>query len=46
MEEHLEPKRVLQSDAIDRRNISGSTGNLSNQGSLRNHFLKEFFKEP
>jgi len=25
--------------------ISGSTKNLSNQGSLKNHFLKEFFKE-
>jgi len=24
----------------------GSTENLSNQGSLENHFLKEFFKEP
>jgi len=23
-----------------------STKNLSNQGSLKNHFLKEFFKEP
>jgi len=26
--------------------ISGSTKNLSNQGSLKNHFLKEFLKEP
>jgi len=26
--------------------ISGSTRNLSNQGSLKNHFLKELFKEP
>jgi len=26
--------------------ISGSTENLSNQGSIKNHFLKEFFKEP
>jgi len=26
--------------------ISGSTKNLSNQGSSKNHFLKEFFKEP
>jgi len=26
--------------------ISGSRKNLSNQGSLKNHFLKEFFKEP
>jgi len=26
--------------------ISGSKKNLSNQGSLENHFLKEFFKEP
>jgi len=25
--------------------ISGSTKNLLNQGSLKNHFLKEFFKE-
>jgi len=23
-----------------------STKNLSNQGSLKNHFLKDFFKEP
>jgi len=26
--------------------IFGSTRNLSNQGSLKNHFLKGFFKEP
>jgi len=26
--------------------ISGSTKILSNQGSLRNHYLKEFLKEP
>jgi len=26
--------------------ISGSTKNLSNQGSLKNNFLKEFFEEP
>jgi len=26
--------------------ISGSLKNLSDQGSLKNHFLKEFFKEP
>jgi len=26
--------------------ISGSTKNLSNQGSLKNNFLKDFFKEP
>jgi len=26
--------------------ISGSTENLSHQGSLKNHFLKEFYKEP
>jgi len=26
--------------------FAGSTKNLSNSGSLRNHFLKEFFKEP
>jgi len=26
--------------------ISGSTKNLSNQGSLKNYVLKEFFKEP
>jgi len=26
--------------------ISGSTKNLSNQGSLKNHLFKEFFKEP
>jgi len=25
--------------------ISGSTKNLSNQGSLKNHLLKELFKE-
>jgi len=24
----------------------GSSKNLSNQGSLKNHLLKEFFKEP
>jgi len=24
----------------------GSMKNLSNQGSLKNHFLEEFFKEP
>jgi len=29
-----------------RRTISGSTKNLSDQGSLKNHFLKESFKEP
>jgi len=29
-----------------RGTISGSTENLSNQGSLKNHFHKEFFKEP
>jgi len=29
-----------------KRTISGSTNNLSNQGSLKNHVLKEFFKEP
>jgi len=29
-----------------KRTISGSSKNLSNQSSLRNHFLKEFFKEP
>jgi len=26
--------------------IFGSTKNLSNNGSLKNHFLKESFKEP
>jgi len=26
--------------------IYGSSKNLSNQGSLKNHFLKEFFGEP
>jgi len=26
--------------------IFGSTKNLSNQGSLKNHFLEEIFKEP
>jgi len=26
--------------------ITGSTKKPSNQGSLKNHFLKEFFKEP
>jgi len=26
--------------------ISGYKKDLSNQGSLKNHFLKEFFKEP
>jgi len=26
--------------------ISGSSKNLSNQGSLKNHVLIEFFKEP
>jgi len=25
--------------------VSSSTKNLSNQGSLKNHFLKEFFKQ-
>jgi len=34
------------SEGCHRRTISGSTKNLSNQGSLENHFLKEFFKEP
>jgi len=34
------------SEWCQRRTISGSTKNLSNQGSLRHHFLKEFFKEP
>jgi len=34
------------SEGCHRRTISGSTKNLSNQGSLKNHFLKEFFKEP
>jgi len=29
-----------------RGTISGATKNLSNQGSLKNHFLKEIFKEP
>jgi len=33
------------SEWCHRRTISGSTKNLSNQGSLKNHFLKEFFKE-
>jgi len=34
------------SEGCRRRTIYGSTKNLSNQGSLKNHFLKEFFKEP
>jgi len=34
------------SEWCQRRTISGSTKNLSNQGSLKNHFLEEFFKEP
>jgi len=34
------------SERCHRRTISGSTENLLNQGSLKNHFLKEFFKEP
>jgi len=34
------------SEWCQRRTISGSTKNLSNQGSLKNHFHKEFFKEP
>jgi len=34
------------SEWCHRRTISGSTKNLSNQGSLKNHFLKKFFKEP
>jgi len=32
------------SEGCQRRTISGSMKNLSAQGSLRNHFLKEFFK--
>jgi len=34
------------SEWCHRRTTFGSTKNLSNQGSLKNHFLKEFFKEP
>jgi len=34
------------SEWCDRITILGSSKNLSNQGSLKNHFLKEFFKEP
>jgi len=34
------------SERCHRRTISGSSKNLLNQGSLNNHFLKEFFKEP
>jgi len=34
------------SERCQRRSISDSIENLSNQGSLKNHFLKEFFKEP
>jgi len=33
------------SEGCQRRTISDSTKNLSNQGSLKNHVLKEFFKE-
>jgi len=33
-------------EGCHRRTISGSTKNLSNQGSQRQHFLKDFFKEP
>jgi len=34
------------SEGCHRRTISGSTKSLSNQGSLKNYFLKEFFKAP
>jgi len=39
----MEPEMVL---LWHRRTISGSMKNLSNQSFLKNHFLKEFFKEP
>ncbi|TNN42169.1 Oxysterol-binding protein-related protein 1 [Liparis tanakae] len=41
----LEPHKG-SSEGRQRRTIYGSTKNLSNQGSLKNHFLKEFFNEP
>jgi len=34
------------SERCHRRTIFGSTKNLSNQGPLKNHYHKEFFKEP
>ena len=34
------------SEWCHRRTISCSTKNLSDQGSLTNHFIKRFFKEP
>jgi len=40
---HLEPNNG-SSERCHGRTISGSTKNLSIQGSLKNHFLKEFFK--
>jgi len=38
-------KMVLQSDAIEEPFLVPQK-NLSNQGSLKNHFHKEFFKGP
>jgi len=34
------------SERCNRITINGSSKNLSNQGSLKNYFIKEFFKEP